>query len=184
MRWLPFAFAAVLAAALDSSDLMGLFTLRGLGSLTPSLSAVLAVFVALFAPRTVALWAAWCLGLLADICPPHEAVTIGPFALGYVFGAYAVIQVRTLVFRRRILTMAVLTVISLVAVGVVSVGIGTLRSWYPGAPAAWADYRPLSELGRSVGIAIYSGLFAVPAGWLLMRTQPLWGFQHATDRRR
>jgi rod shape-determining protein MreD len=184
MRWVPFAIAAVLAAVLDTSNLMDLFTLRGLGSLTPSLTAIVAVFVALFAPKTIALWAAWCLGLLADLCPPNETVVIGPYTLGYVFGAYAVVQVRTLVFRRRVLTVAVLTVVCLVAVGVVSVGLGTLRSWYPGAPAPWADFRPLPELGRSLGIAVYSGLFALPVGWLLMRTQPLWGFQHAGDRRR
>jgi len=72
------------------------------------------------------------------------------------------------------LTVGFLSLIFLVAAALVSVTLLTIRSWYPGE----LPYRPLVEFGKDVLNAIYSGIIAIPLGWLLNQTFPLWGFQH------
>lgn len=186
MRWTVFFVFAVGAVVLETSDLtFRVLMLDRLGDLYPSFTGILVVFVALFAPRTPALWAAWLAGVLLDLAVARgEIILVGPHALGFVFGTYLVLQVRTMVFRQRILTAALLTVLCLVASGVVEVAILTLRMWLAAPDGPSAAVHPMMELGRRVGIAAYSGLLAVPVCWLLMQTAPLWGFEHAIERRR
>ena len=91
MRWVVFAVLAVVGLIFDTglSDVM---RIEKLGHIRPSLCAVVAVFVALSAPRTAALWACFVLGLLLDLSHPltvaenRVAYLIGPSALGYLFG--------------------------------------------------------------------------------------------------
>ena len=118
-----------------------------------------------------------------DLCTPEATILVGPHALGYVFGAFVVVQVRTMVFRRRLLTISLLTTLLLIAAAMVVVCLFTVRSWYPQPPAAWAEYHPVVEWLRLVGAGIYSGLLALPLGWLLIQTFPMWSFQVDTERR-
>jgi rod shape-determining protein MreD len=183
MRWPTFIVLGILAVALQTSALHELVTLKALGDLSPNLLAVLAVFIALFAPRATALWAAWILGLMLDLCQ-LDRLLVGPYALGFVLGTFIVLQLRTMVFRRRVLTLALLTLICLVAAAVVEVTLHTVRSWYPQAPPAWSDYRPLGRLLYLLAAAVYAALLAIPLGWLLHKTFPLWGFHQVVERRR
>ncbi len=181
MKWIVFVIVAIFAVAIETSPIRNLVTLHALGDLYPSLVSVLLVFVALFAPRTTALWAAWGLGLFMDLALPRASgLLIGPLALGYCFGTFLVLQVRTMVFRRRLLTLAVLTMMFCAASAIVEVALPTIRSWFGSA----VEFQPFVELLRRFGMAVYSGLLAIPVGWILMQTLRLWGFQHATDRRR
>lgn len=175
MRWPIFAIFAF-AAIVAQLSVRNVLTLYALNGISPDLVAALAVFIALFANRSAALWACFILGVLIDLLAPAAGAAafkvIGPHALGYAAGGYLVLQLRTMVFRRRAITIGFLTVLALIAAALVMVMLLTIRSWYPQA----APYGPLSELGRHALMAVYSGVVAIPVGWLLARTLPLWGF--------
>ena len=68
MRWSVFAIAAfvVVVAQLSLRDTL---ILHSAGEIRPDFIACLAVFIALFAERSAALWACWILGLLMDLAP-------------------------------------------------------------------------------------------------------------------
>jgi cell shape-determining protein MreD len=189
MRWVVFAVAAVLGLVFDTG-LSEVLRIEKLGDIRPSLCAVVAVFVALSAPRTAALWACLVLGVLLDLAQPltvaenRVVYLIGPYALGYLFGGWLVIAGRSMVFRRRPLTIGVMTVLLLLAVQIVAVTVYLVRaqSWYPGQPIVWTDVSVPAELGRRLLAALYSGVFAVPVGWLLVQSMGLWGFQTVVHR--
>jgi rod shape-determining protein MreD len=173
-----FAVIGVMSLAIDRSRLMDLPTLWGLGQVRPSVAAVVVAYVALLAPRSHVLWAAWLLGLIADlVAPAPSVVLVGPLALGFVAGAFAVLHARVAVFRRRVLTLAAMTGLLLLVAGAVAVVLETVRSWYPATPAPWDTHRPLAESARALGRAVYSALLALPVGWLLFKTYRWWGFE-------
>jgi rod shape-determining protein MreD len=182
-------FTAV--ALILEMSLRGEMMLASVGGISPSFMAALVVFIALSAPRLAAVGAAWLMGLLMDLAPEPPAFApglhlIGPYALGYPVAAFVVVQLRPLVLRRRSLTVAVLTVLALVAVGLVTVTLYTVRGWYdlagPGPTGVADGFRPLPELARRLGIALYSGLIAFPLGWLLLATAGWWGFRDRDPR--
>lgn len=183
MRWAVFAVFAVVSLVLDLG-LGEVLRIEKLGQIRPGFCAILAVFVALSASRTPALWACLVLGLLLDIASPVSAggntlvYLVGPHALGFAAAGWLVIRGRTMVFRRRALTIGVMTVIFVLAAQAVVVGILALRaaSWYPGGPVSWTETGIGIEILRAIGAAVYSGLVAVPAGWVLVRSMALWGF--------
>ena len=181
MRWPIFAMFAFVAvvAQLSVRNAMTLYSVLGI---SPDVVMPLAVFIALFAQRTSALWGCMILGLLMDLAPREHAEPyhlLGIHALGYAAAGYMVLQMRTMVFRRRSVTVGFLTFLGLLVASLVAVMLLAIRSWYPGAEA----YGPLSDLGRRFLIALYSGVVAVPVGRLLGLTVPLWGFQSNAPRR-
>jgi rod shape-determining protein MreD len=183
VRWLVFAVVVVVAVALDTSFMPRLFALKSVGQLYPQLVAAVVAYVALYAPRLSALWAAWGAGLLLDLALVQPAgLMVGPHALGFTFGAFLVLQLRSIVFRKRVLTVAVLTVICLGASAFVEVAIFALRTWTSGDVVS-AGFRPLIELLRRLGMALYSGIVAVPLAWLLLKSQPAWGFLEMRSQR-
>lgn len=189
MRWVVFAVAAVVGVVFDTG-LSEVLRIEKLGNVRPSLCAVIAVFVALSAPRTAALWACLVLGVLLDLAQPltvagnRVVYLIGPCALGYLLGGWLVISWRSMVFRRRPLTIGAMTLLLLLAAQVVAVTVYLVRAqaWYPGQAIVWTDTSTLSELGRRLLAAVYSGLVAIPFGWLLVQTLGLWGFQTVPHR--
>ena len=189
MRWGIFAIFALLVLSLDAG-LSDVLRIESLWDIRPNLCGVLAVFVALSAPRIAALWGCFVIGLLLDLTIEYTAggsrgvYLVGPYALGLLAGGWVVLRGRTMVFRRRALTMGVMTLISLLAAQAIIVMLLVLRSrsWYPGGPIHWPDTAMGIELLRRILIAVYSGIAAVPCGWLLVRTLPLWGFQTGVHR--
>jgi hypothetical protein len=109
-------------------------------------------------------------------------VLIGPHALGYTFAGVVVLQVRAMLFRRSVLTIALMTFIAYLAASLVVVAIYSVRRWYPEDPLYWTDFRAAGVLVRQVGIAAYSFVLALPLGWILLTLSPAWGFQTATQR--
>ena len=164
------------------------FTLHALGGIRPSVTICVVTFVAMFAPRHVALWAAWLVGMLMDFCTdvaigPQETMTlIGPHALGYPFACFVILQARAMLFRRSALTVAMMTFVSYLAASLVIVALYSVRRWYPEEPLNWTEFRAAGELLWRLGVAVYSLLLALPLGWLLLTLSPLWGFHTATQR--
>ncbi len=189
MRWGVFLIFALIGIAIDGG-LLDVLRIESLWDIRPSFCAVLAVFMALSAPRITALWGCFALGLLLDLSTPYTADgnrivwLVGPYALGMLAGGWLVVRGRTMVFRRRALTIGVLTLGFLLVAQAIIVVLLVLRSrgWYPGGPVHWTDVSLGIEVLRRILIAMYSGLFGVPAGWLLVRTLPLWGFQTSMHR--
>ncbi|MDG2054421.1 MAG: hypothetical protein P8J86_06915 [Phycisphaerales bacterium] len=181
MRWWVFFIALVVSIALDLAFVQ-VMRIDSLGALVPCITIALVVFVALFAPVSAALWAAWVAGLLLDLSLPQISggqVTyflIGPHALGFVAGAAVVLQMRTAVFRYRALTIGVLSLVAMMAAGIVVVAVHAVRLWLP-----WTDISPGQaglglQLVNFLGVSVYSGLVAIPIGWLLKCSWQWWGF--------
>ncbi len=189
MRWGIFAIFALLVLSLDAG-LSDVLRIESLWDIRPNLCGVLAVFVALSAPRIAALWGCFMIGLLLDLSIEYTTggnrgvYLVGPYALGLLAGGWLVLRGRTMVFRRRALTIGVMTVVSLLLAQAIIMMLLVIRSrsWYPGGPIHWPDNAVGIELLRRVLIAVYSGVAAVPGGWLLVRTLPLWGFQTGVHR--
>lgn len=194
MRWPVFLIAAFLFLALDSG-FMGLLTLHRMGGIAPHIVFALVVFICLFANKLSALWACLVLGVLMDITlPPRGAGglafgagqtvnLIGPHALGALLAGYCIVQMRTMVFRQRALTIGVLTTAATFIAGLVAIALYIIRSWY-GEPITYpTEGSAFAEIFRHMGIALYSGLVAIPVGWILLRTLPVWGFQSTLSRR-
>jgi len=189
VRWGIFAIFALLVLSLDAG-LSDVLRIESLWDIRPNLCGVLAVFVALSAPRIAALWGCFMIGVLLDLSIEYTTggnrgvYLVGPYALGLLAGGWLVLRGRTMVFRRRALTIGVMTVVSLLLAQAIIMMLLVIRSrsWYPGGPIHWPDNAVGIELLRRVLIAVYSGVAAVPGGWLLVRTLPLWGFQTGGHR--
>lgn len=183
MRPAAFGIAAFVALVVQLS-LANALTLASLGYVQPNIVASVAVFIALFANRMSVLWACWGLGLLVDLVTiPADctAPVVGPNAFGYVAGGLLVLQLRTMVFRRRAITMSVLTLAFLLAAGVAAVLVLVARSWF--LAQSGMDQGPLHELWTRIVIALYTAVIMFPLSFLLNATMPLWGFQSAIPRR-
>jgi cell shape-determining protein MreD len=177
--------ASILALAFDSS-FAGIFTLRSTGSITPQAMPCLVVFIALFAPETMALFVALCLGILVDLSPGHGqlgggAHLIGPNALGFFVTTLLILRVRNVVFRRRIMTIAFFAAGAVIVTAAVQAFVLITRSFMPWNPALAGG--GFEELVKLFGIAIYTGLLAVPLGWCLLSTIGVWKFHSPTGRR-
>lgn len=191
MRWQVFIVFAFIFLVLDSGFMNVLqVELPVVRTIAPNIVAMLAVFVCLFATRLSALSACLLLGVLMDLSLPAMAgpagrsvYIVGPHALGLLFAGYLILQMRTMVFRQRALTVGVLTALCVVMAGVVMTAIYVIRGWYGEGVAYPMHGSAFREVLRHMGIGLYSGLLAVPLGWALLQTTPAWGFQQSHQRR-
>lgn len=179
MKWSVFAMFAFATLTLE----MSLTGLVQIGSVRPSLLAVLALFIALSASRVTALWACFILGLIADLTsaiayPPGQVAHLpGPHALGFTFGCALVLQIRAMVMRRQLVAVCVFSGLFVATASVIVVAIYTTRSWFPSFAPEFAEFRPAGELMRRWASALYTAIIALPVGYLLLRWQKIWAFQ-------
>ena len=128
-----FIVALFFCVALDS----GLMPVISIADYSPSTTATLVVFVALFAPRSAALWAGLAAGLLLDLSNPvafagdQALVVPGPYAIGFVFGTQLVLLLRSMVFRRNPIAVGLLTTPFLIAVSLAWMAIWLIRVSIP-----------------------------------------------------
>ncbi len=185
MNPVVFFISLALCVSLDTSFL----GLVSMGGVHPSATATLMVFVALFAPRQIALWAALGTGLLIDLLSPgtdaagHPFHLPGPHALGYVFGTQLVLLLRSMVFRRNPIALGILTLPYLVAVALPFMAVWSIRGIFSDTLVPWHGEPATRELLRWLGRGVYSAAFGIPFGWLLLTTWPIWRFDTSSIRR-
>lgn len=185
MNFLITVIFTIIALSFDSS-FGGIFTLRSVGSITPLAMPCLLVFVSLFAPELVTLMTAIILGILVDLSIGQGELSggahlIGPNALGYLISALLILKVRNVVFRRRVLTIVVLVTSAVIVIGSVEAMVLLVRGIMPWNPPVTGG--GVGEFVKLLGTAIYTGLLAVPLGWMLLSTIGVWKFHSPTGRR-
>ncbi len=153
-------------------------------NIAPSFVLVLATMVALWASPSAAMGAAVVLGLALDMLyqVPHahgtgDVVVLGPHALGFMLGAFLVLNLRAIAFRKNTLTLAVLCVLSGVCGALVVTAALSLRALYDPIEIG----RPIAELGQRFASACATFVLALPVGFVLTRARRVFGF--ASDRR-
>jgi len=175
LNWIVFVITTYVLLALQS----GLAPAWAVGGATPNLLLILAVFIGISAGRAVVMWAVLILGLLLDLQPgplSGQGVILGPHAVGYLVGGYAVLQLRNLLFRESVVTIIVMVF----AVGGFAALVETLIYALRGLP--WLANQPLhdwstiDQLWRRLQELLYTAVAAVPLGLLLQSTRKLWGF--------
>ncbi|MBC22509.1 MAG: hypothetical protein CMJ32_01135 [Phycisphaerae bacterium] len=184
MNWGLYIVALVIAMVLDVSFVQ----VFAINHVIPSLAMCLLVFVCLYASRDSVLWAALLMGLLLDMTDVHLYMgsrpyhLVGPHVLGCFFAVCLVLPLRAMVFRRNPLAIGVMTVLLSIAVSLVYCFLWQIRSWYPDVLPPWSPEGVGSAFWRLVLCSLYSGLIAMPLGWLLTRTLPAWGFAMGNSR--
>jgi len=184
MNWIAFGIAAYMCLALE----MGLRTLLlfpggGIGQVSPSFMLVLATFVALRAPAAMVTWVMLVLGLLVDLTSTTIAngPVLGPASLGYVLGGWAVLQLRAMVFRESVLTLAVTTCIAGVFVHLGTVFLLSMRGPVTGEPVA--SFSAADQLVHRFLQLLYTVALSLPAGLILLRLAPAFGFRSRLSSR-
>lgn len=173
-----FAVAAylLLAVQISLADVMSITT--RFGPISPRFVLLLAVFVALAAPPMVVMWASAILGMLIDLTttwalPGGGALTlIGPYTLGYIAGAYVLLQVRSMLFRQHPLTVGSMMLVGGAAVQIIVVAVFTIRAWYEPV-AGWSATSEL--VARSLTL-LYSAAIGTLLAIPLCQLTPLFGF--------
>lgn len=181
MRWTVFFIFAYLTLLMQ----VGTEKLLAYGEygVTPSLLLILAVYIGMSAPPMTAAWAFLLLGLLGDLTRHYPTGDdqvmwlIGPCTLGMLAGAGVIVQLRVMMYRNSIIAMALLVFTVGIFVNLVTIAMITARglAWIP--TDGMVMWNAADELVRRFYEVVYTALAAVPAGAILLRLVPLWGFQ-------
>ena len=181
MRWPIALLAFYIAIGLE----LGVRPWLSVGAAAPSFVLPLVVFIALFAPGSVALWCALAAGLVLDLVHVRGvpgatgAVSVpGPEALALCAGAGLVLWARQATIRGNPLTMIVMTIFAGLAGALVHGLIFWVRSWY-GEGLAWA----WSEVGTRFFSALLSGGSAAALTLVLFPLMKLFRFDESHARR-
>jgi hypothetical protein len=187
MRWSVFILTAYVALLLQA----GLANLLAYGdsAVTPSFLLILGVFVGMWAPPRTVAWAMLVLGLLTDLTHAYPIgdvqmiYLVGPASLGYLLGATAVCQLRSMVFRDSALALMVMVFLVGILVHLAAIALLTIRGWpwIPGEPIA--GYSQTHALVEAFKQLLYTTLLALPVGYVLQRTSALWRFEPAKPKR-
>jgi len=177
VNWLVFAIAAWATFGLE----FGLRDALQLGemNLSPHFAVILLVFVAMWASPGIALTASVLIGLGLDLFyqlkldDGGDLVVVGPHALGCLLAGYAVVNMRALMFRKNVLSIAFLSLVATALMQVVVTALLTARASYD--PLVFGP--AIAELGQRLGSAAYTGLVAFPVGVVLNVLRRLFRFQ-------
>jgi hypothetical protein len=182
MRWTLVLLCAAVLLGIEQAVKGSLAV--GQTVIAPSFVLPLVVFVALFAPPLTALWTALLIGVVVDLGTVwgdgvNPLVVVGPTALGNVVGAYFVLTVRALLFRRNPITLMAMSVGAAALAGLVFVAIHSIRLMYTDA----YTFHGLSQLGQRLLAAVYTGGVALVLAFALFPMMPLFGFHDPRERR-
>ena len=182
MNWLTFSILAYGVYALQVI-LAPLWSLGRNDQVEPVLLLILLVYIGLQAPAIAVAWAAVVLGVLVDIdLQQHQGGLIGPWALGFLAAGYALVQLRNLLFRDSMFTIAIMTLVA----GVFALLVATTLHVMRGVPLFGNDpvagFKASDQLVHGFVSLLYTMGAAIPVGYLLLRSRPLWGFSQRGTR--
>jgi hypothetical protein len=188
MRWFVFAIFAYLALALDQGLSVLWSDLLGGWSAAPSFMLILAVFISLWAPPR-ATYVAWLvLGILTDLSIPRGAAPdtgleafwiLGPAALGYLLGAYAAVETRTLFLRESPIALAALVLFAGTFVHLLTIALITWRGVFFPLNEPVPLWSGTSQLFQHALELFYTAILAVPVAMLLRKTKDWFAFDEA-----
>jgi len=179
MNWAFFIIVAWFSLGLE----LGLRDALGLGSsgIAPSFAIALLVFVAMHAPRHIALWTGLALGLALDLTRAGVSAgetgvstiaVIGPGALGCLLAAQLIVTVRAMMMRRSPLAAAAMGFSAAAIANLVIAGVLTARSWYDPA----IEVSATAEMTSRLASAVYTGVLTPIVVLALAPLTPFFGF--------
>ena len=179
MRPLPTAALFFLAVLLQE----GLKPWWQVGQVAPEPLLVLVVFFSLLGPAVPAVLLGLLGGVLSDLLgsPFEGPAIVGPRALGYTVGCWAVVQARDSLFRGSTVTLVVMVLLGGFFAELVATSLVTLRGagFLPGAPPrGWVGG---SELYRRLGRLLLTAAAAVPLGLGLFAIRRFVGLERASS---
>lgn len=181
MNWIVFGIFAYVLLAMER----GLDLLLAWKEASPSFVFILAVFVSLSATWHVVPWAMLLLGLFQDLTHTYDiamqsyTTLIGPYCLGYLTGGYICTQLRSIVNRNSPMALVLLVMVAGMFMHLVTVALITARQLpifqviHIEPVLAW---RASDELVRRFFALIYTTGMALPIGYILFWTEPIWCF--------
>ncbi len=173
MNWLLFAILTYifLLMQVGLTSLLGIPDAQGV---CPDLLLIFAVFIGIHAQERLVGWSMLIIGLCANLLPGplSEGPILGPEALGYLAGAFAVLQLRTLVFRESVISLAIMIFIVGIFIELVIVALYTAR----GLPMLLGEPIPhwsaSDQLVHRFLVLLYSAIVSVPIGLVLNKLAP------------
>lgn len=181
MNWLIFSLVAYVVYVLQA----GLSPVWTLGARTePRVMLILLVFIALQASPVTVAFAALVLGLLHDIQYSAVDGLVGPWALGYLAAGYTMIQLRNLLFRDSVFTIAIMTLVAGVFAYLVPTALYSIRgvSFFLGQPVA--GFSAANALFQGFLDLLFTAVVAFPVGYALIKSRDIWAFPNSTSRGR
>ncbi|MEX2672579.1 MAG: hypothetical protein WD294_10760 [Phycisphaeraceae bacterium] len=178
MKWPIFAIAVYVLVALQVSLASAMRFETAGGVVEPMFMLALLVFVGLSATPRVVVVAAVVMGVVLDatmVWPMADGrgmTVLGPFALGYLAGGVALLQIRPMVFRQHPLAYAVMILFAGFAVQLVVVGLFSVRIWYD----PMADFAPASQLFLRTLSVFYSAVVGALLSVPLVAASSVFGF--------
>jgi rod shape-determining protein MreD len=167
VRWLSFFILAYVMLGLQ----IGLGSSMQIHQTEPNLLLLVAVFIAINAPRDTALAACLLLGLLQDLLMPGKPLGLATFSYGVV--GMLVINTQELVYGDHFLTHFSLTLLAGLVVAVIYGLHGAIYPLIHRSLKIWA--RP--PMGTMIGGALYTAVVAPIVIFILQRMRRAFGFR-------
>ncbi len=183
MNWFVFAIVTWMLLGLELALLPVLDA--GSGGVHPSMIIPLMSFVALYAPRKQALWAAIILGVAMDLVSPMvridggSVVIIGPHALGYLLACHFIFAIRGSLIRRNPLTLVIISIAASFVSQILVISIFTARN-LGNSSLIWDAGDQLVQRSFS---SLYTGLSALILSFLLFALAGVFGFHSSVPTR-
>lgn len=179
MNWIVFAAALWLLTGVE----FGLLPALELGDtgVVPSALVVLLVFVCLWTRTATLVLACLAVGVVLDLmrtvaAEGADVAVLGPHTLGCLLAGALVLNVRALLYRRGVLSLAFLSLLGSVLIHITATFLLGVRAVYDVIEFG----RPGAELGRQLLCSLYTAVLALVAGFALNAVRPLFGFERDT----
>lgn len=186
MRWLVFFIFAYLAFALDQGLSVLWAQLLGGWSASPSFMLVFAMFISLWAPPRATFVAWLILGALTDLSIPRGVTgvaigeeaywVLGPATLGYLLGAYAAVETRTLFLRDSPLGLAAITFFAGAFVHLVTIALLTWRGVHFPLGEPIPGWSGTSQVFQHALELFYTAILAIPLALFFRRIKDWFNF--------